>query len=123
MTSYQYALGHNQALTTSVRYQPRCEGVFYALERIGADSLASDDGNLVSEFIYDYLSPEEYENLLSDFGLDSAKTAQITLNLPNQTRTTFAAYNCVIQRPRKPSFDFQNYRNVRFFILIESEVV
>lgn len=100
MSDYRIGTSHDMALEnlTAITPQPRSEGVRPA-RRTYAASGAVVEENLYIELIWDVVgSPTAYQALLTQFGLDSANTAAVTIYVPGPGYT-YARFNGTAVRP------------------------
>jgi len=116
LSDYRIAEGHGVALVslTDIDPQPRSAGVKAARRTHAADSTIHDEGLHIT-LIFDFLDDATaLDDLLDQFGLDVATSANVTVYAPNQVHT-YARYNGVALRPET---DHQNYfiRDVQIVI-------
>lgn len=100
MSTYKIAEGHGVALVslTDINPQPRSAGVKAARRTYAADSTIHDEGLhivLVFDFVDDATA---LDDLLDQFGLDVATSANVTIYCPNQVHS-YARYNGTALRP------------------------
>lgn len=100
MSDYRIAEGHSVALVslTGIAPQPRSAGVKAARRTFAADSTIHDEGlhiTLIFDFVDDATA---LDDLLDQFGLDVATSANVTIYCPNQVHS-YARYNGVALRP------------------------
>lgn len=108
----------NAAGLTALSVQPKTEGIEEPEVIIAGDAHGYDKGASRLELIYTALSPTQYNALLSETGLDDARSVRITLQARNNDDRTFANYNAVIYRPRAPKYRNPAYRDIVFSVLI-----
>lgn len=121
---FRVADGHNNpGGLTVVTPQPRCIGIQYPVRRYSAANTAHDHGTGRVEWLYDYMTTEQFAAMRQLLGLDeSAPSAPATIETIQNDHTTFAVYNVEAHDPR-PDEDFKfeggKYRDVvwRFFIV------
>lgn len=116
--TYQIADGHNNAAgLANVTTQPACEGIRYPRETIAANGDVFEDGAPFVEWRYGpELHEDTYAALLTQFGLSSAKTNEVTVRTTQSAnRDTFANYNGLIVRPQ-PLYRRGFYRDVVFVV-------
>lgn len=100
----------------NVTPQPRSDGIFVAGEDIPtADGTVVESGFYFTDWEYRgaALDESEYTALLTQLGVDTAKSAAVTI----RTRTvdgTFVAKNAIVTRPRNPARTLTGMQNVTF---------
>lgn len=100
MSNYKIAEGHGVALIslTAIDPQPRSAGVKAARRTHAADSTIHDEGLYIT-LIFDFLDDATaLDDLLDQFGLDVATSANVTVYCPNQVHA-YTRYNGVALRP------------------------
>lgn len=100
MSDYRVKEGLNQALVDLVAIdpQPRSAGVQATRRTYAADGTVHDEGLFV-ELVYDVLEDATaLDDLLDQFGLDAATTANVTIYAPNQLHV-YTRYNGLAVRP------------------------
>lgn len=119
MTTYQVAQGHdNVAGLTDVTPQPASPGLLYPREIVAADGTVYEDGAAYTRWAFEPLiSAAQYSALLSQFGLTSARSAQVTVRtVTDAARTTWDTYNATIVRPADAQYRRGFWRDVVFVI-------
>ena len=102
MTDYAVKTGTDQALIDLVALtpQPHSNGVEYTVRDTAVDGSVSEQGPFI-ELMFDALATvNEYTTLLTQFGLNSANTAAVTLYCPGPLYA-FTRYNGIAVRPEK----------------------
>lgn len=100
MSDYRIKEGLSQALIDLVAIdpQPRSAGVQATRRTYAADGTIHDEG-LHVQLVYDVLeTATALDDLLDQFGLDVATTANVTIYAPNQLHV-YARYNGLAVRP------------------------
>jgi hypothetical protein len=117
MSTYQIADGHDQAGSlAAIIPQPKSPGVQQA-KRVFAASAVYDTGVTFCLWVFTALTEAEYTSLLSQCGLSSAVTNEVTIKTTEtDDRTTWTDYNGLIIKPFNPKFDAGYYRDVEFMI-------
>ncbi len=114
--SYKVAEGHGVALMslTDIDPQPASAGVKAGRRTHSADGAIHDENLYVALEWSVVEDATALDDLLAQFGLDSATTAAVTVYCPNQLHA-FTRYNGVAQRPESAR---QNYfiRDVQIVI-------
>jgi hypothetical protein len=117
--TYRLADGHdNEAGFVTVSLQPKSPGLLYPRRIVAASGAVYDDGAPFTYWIFSSLTPDQYSALLTEFGLASAITNEVTIRTTGLTRD-FANYNGTIIRPqtgRDAKFDMAFFEDVRFLI-------
>lgn len=114
---FQAATNHDNAdgLTT-VTPQPRCVGIQYAERRYSADNSANDHGYARTDWLYDFMTPSQFDTLRTLLGLsDTTPSAEATIRTIKNDHETFANYNVTALDPRPGEdykFDGGKYINV-----------
>lgn len=99
-SSYKVATGSGVALVSlnTVAPQPRSEGVKASRRTYSADGAIHDEGLFVN-LIFDVVEDStDLGTLLTQFGLNAATSAAVTVYVPNQIHT-YARYNGTAMRP------------------------
>jgi len=115
--TYQVADGHdNEAGYSNITHQPRCEGVKYARTVDAPSGDVYEDG-AYADLIHSTgeeqgLTAAQFDTLLTEYGLTTVNTNQITITLPDLDRTA-VNYNATIVRPR-PKWRKGQYHDVVF---------
>lgn len=97
--SYKVKTGHNQALMDLVAIdpQPASPGVKAGRRTYSADGAIHDE-NLYVQLEWSVIEDATaLDDLLTQFGLDSATTANVTIYCPNQLHV-YTRYNGIAQR-------------------------
>lgn len=100
MTVYSVAIGHNVAveLVEPIVPQPRTVGRLTGLRTFAANGAVHDQAIFV-ELVWDVIDGEvQYQDLLEQFGLDTATTANVTL-IARDATYGWMRYNGVAVRP------------------------
>lgn len=101
--TYQIASGHDNAggLVT-VTPQPASPGILYPRRIYAASGAVYEDGTPYTLWVYsDILTADQYDALLTAFGLTAAVSALVTVRtISGEDRTTYTTYNARIVRPR-----------------------
>lgn len=100
MTNYLVKTGHDVALVSLdiMMPQPRSTGVQAVRRTYGGDGSVYEEGAFI-ELEFDALeSPTEYTTLLTQFGLNAALKAAVTVYVPNAF-LAFTRYNGTAVRP------------------------
>lgn len=100
MSDYRIKEGHGQALIdlVAISPQPRSAGVQATRRTYAADGTIHDEG-LHVQLVYDVLeTATALDDLLDQFGLDVATTANVTIYAPNQLHV-YTRYNGLAVRP------------------------
>ncbi len=87
MTTYRVADGHDVALVslTVLDPQPRSEGIKPTRRTFGGDGTPYDESKYV-ELLYSMVgSVTEYQSILSDFGVQSAGSNEVTVYVRDET--------------------------------------
>lgn len=116
--TYQLADGHdNAAGLAAVTPQPACEGIFYPKEIIAASGIVYNSGMPYCVWKYGPELPEDdYNSLLNQFGLASAKTNEVTVKtISDAARSAYSNYNATIVKPQ-PRYQMGFYKDVAFVI-------
>ena len=99
-SSYKIATGSGVALVSLalIAPQPRSEGVKASRRTYSADGAIHDEGLFVN-LIFDVIEDStDLGTLLTQFGLNAATSAAVTVYVPNQIHT-YARYNGTAMRP------------------------
>lgn len=100
MSNYRIAAGHDQALIDldPITPQPRSEGVKALRRTYAAGGTVYEEGKYI-ELAWNVLGgATSYQAILTQFGLDAAATAQVTLYVPDYN-FAYARYNGTAVRP------------------------
>lgn len=98
--TYQVSDGwDNEGGLTELSIQPRCEGLRKGRRRIAGDQLTYDDGDLIGELVFDYMTKEQKAAIDSELGVDSESSNKITITLPFGASRTFNNYNAIVEAP------------------------
>lgn len=120
--AHQIAAGWNNAgALADVTIQPRCTTPTYGRVRRAHDGSLKADGYLRQVWAYGFLTTAQYTTLLTEFGLASAESAEVTVKTADRERDT-TNWNAIISRPEN---DLEQYAgrllDVRFdLILVEA---
>jgi hypothetical protein len=124
MGTYQIADGYdNEAGFSNVSPQPAATGLYYPKRVWAADGTPKDKGSPFVIWRFKKEIPEDvYSSLLTQFGLASAISNEVTIRTVNDAaRTTWANYNGIIIRPLNPKYERGFYRDIEFMIkMLES---
>lgn len=116
--TYQKAAGYNNAGgLTDISIQPASPGLTAGRRQVAGNRQEIEDGRYTSELVYGYLTKSQYNSLLTEFGLTTNASAEITIRMPRNSDREFANYNAVIVRPdigKDAEFRLGKYLNVRF---------
>lgn len=113
--SYEIAAGwDNEAGLVEIAKQPRLVTMTPGRRQTAGDGLIYEDGFMTAALEYGFLTPAEYDALLTAFGLSSAASAKVTIALPQNEDRTFAHYNAIIIRPEAPRFERGLWLDVSF---------
>lgn len=105
--TYQIASGYdNVAGLTQLDPQPRCPGINSGRTIVSVDGMIYEDGYGNADLIYTVLTKDEYDSLLTQMGLTSVKSAQVTVSLPQNQDRNFSNYNAIITKPDPQYKDF-----------------
>jgi hypothetical protein len=120
MSEYQLADGSDaEASYASVDPQPASEGLLYPDRVYAIDGTPIDKG--LPFVIWRYgpqLDEDDYDSLLTQFGLSSATSNDVTIKTQTGAgRDTWSDYNGKIIRPARPEYREGYYRNVEFRIV------
>lgn len=122
--TYQIADGYNNAaglasFEDTANRPPRMAQIAPGRRRTDHDRITKEDGYFSCELIFDYLSPSEFDALLTQFGLDySGNTSNaVTISLPRNSDRTFANYNAVIALPNALELERGKYLGVVFPVI------
>lgn len=100
MSTYKVAEGSGVALVSlvTVTPQPRSDGVKPTRRSYSADGTPHDEG-LHVQLIWDFVeSATDLDDILDQFGLDVATSADVTIYVPNQLHV-YTRYNGKAIRP------------------------
>lgn len=115
MTGYKVAIGHdNQAGLTLLDPQPASDGIRPARVLTPASGLAFDDGGYFAILKYSALNESQWLSLLARFGLEYARSSEITLRALADDRL-FSLYNGVVVKPQ-PRWRFGFASDVDFVV-------
>lgn len=116
--SYQVASGYNNAGSLTVlSIQPRMIGIAAGRRIQAGDGSVIQDGLGNATLIFDAMAQDSYDDILSEFFLTTAISAEITINLPVNNTRTFAAHNAIVVKPDLTNNgEFSNglYKNIQF---------
>lgn len=101
MTTYRAATGHDVVLGSLTVLDPAPdpgEGIQYAAVRYAADGTVYHEGAYF-EFAWSEMSAADYATMLSNFGLDSAAYANVTIYVRDEVYGSWVRKNGVAQRP------------------------
>jgi hypothetical protein len=120
MSEYQIADGHDaEASFAAVTPQPASEGLLYPERVYAVDGTPIDKG--LPFVIWRYgpeLNETSYESLLTQFGLASAISNDVTIRTQTGAgRDTWTDWNGKIIKPERPEYRRGSYRNVSFRII------
>lgn len=114
--TYRIAIGFNNvSALADLNPQPACEGIRYAEIDFLPDGTARPNGYAFAELLYTALTSTEYNNLLTQMGLTTSHSSQVTIRLPNPNRSAFANYNAIIVKPNQYQYE-AFFRNVVFLV-------
>lgn len=99
---YQIADNYNNAAgLVDISPQPASPGILYPREVVAVSGVVYDDGAPYTMFVYKgVMSNTQYNSLLTQFGLTSARTNEVTVRLLLDDRITYANYNAIVVKPR-----------------------
>lgn len=101
--------------------QPKSDGIITSSRNYSLGMTAVDNGYYTCKLTYTVLTPEEYSELLTFFGLSSSLQAECTIMIPDESRN-FVIKNGVIFKPRlngeDGSYVDYYYRQVIFNVVI-----
>ena len=118
MGIYKIADGHNNtAGLTAVDPQPASYGIHYPRRVYATSGAVYPDGIAFTEWRYDEaISAEEYDSLLTQFGLDSAETNDVTIYTSDEHGRDFVNKNGTIIRPENPVYRLGVYERLIFLV-------
>jgi len=102
--TYQIAVGYNGTPgLTPLIVQPQMGGIGDGLRRLRGDGILVQDGFSTAVLGFGYLTPDQYEGLLTQMGLmGGTVSARVTVTLPTGPQREFESYNAIIVRPVEP---------------------
>lgn len=120
MDLYQIADGHdNEVAFITLNPQPLCTGIKPGQLSMAGDLSMVEDGHQTTEWVYNILEAEWYDQILIDTGLTSAQSNAVTIRTKIDADRSFANYNATIYRPT-PNFRHGGmWTDVIFKIVIE----
>lgn len=113
--TYKVAVGYNNAGgLTDFPIQPRMPGLpEYPRWTTGGDGIIYPDGYGTCTLIWDYLDPDDLEDVFDLCGLSlTVPSAAVTIQVPGTVERVDDQYNAVIARPQFPdgiAFDRGKY--------------
>lgn len=123
MSYYAVAIGHdNTAYMTTLTPQPDEEhpgGSQYAQVDYAPDGSVALQGAYYT-FIWSEITQDDYEDILEDFGLDSAHSAEVTIYARDDMMKTWGYYNGVALRPLPGDTVRWNNRPQRAIIIVRN---
>lgn len=119
--TYKVALNHdNISGLTALTPQPAGRGILPSRVLYGLDRRAYDDGHYYINLEYTgTIIPVTYESLLTQFGLLTSRSAEITLAIPNETRTDWIAYNGYVEKPQA-TYRLGFFEGITFRVILET---
>lgn len=102
---YQFAAGYNnEGSLQDVVPQPRSIGIEPGSVETGVDGHAYERGYQHTEWLFSCVTAEQAADLLSDFGLDDARSVECTISSPlNDTEEDdvreFGNFNAIMHKP------------------------
>ncbi len=113
--TYKIATGwNNEAGLADISVQPRMVTLSPGRRQTAGDGLIYEDGFMNASLDYGFLTVDDYEALLTEFGLTSAASAKVTVSLPQNIDRTFDNYNAIIIRPEAPRFERGKWLDISF---------
>lgn len=110
MTTYKVAEGFNAATAdfADISPQPKSQGIRPTRRTFSGDATINDEGSYC-ELEFSALQDEtEYQALLTQFGIESSLSAQVSVYIRNGVYT-FGYYNAIVVQPepgKEVSWDF-----------------
>lgn len=115
MATYQVADGHdNEAGYANLTTQPACEGVRYAREVFVQSGQVYRTGERYARLKNNVMTASEFTTALTEWGVASAETNDITVTLPGDDRA-MDNWNGTVVRPY-PEFKDGLYRDVEWLV-------
>lgn len=109
---------NNEGGLTTLTPQPRMKGIQDAREQVSGDGLTVADGYDLATLEWGVLTAAQYSSLLTATGLTSAKSAKVTLQVPQNSDRAEAQYNAIITRPGKPRYELGFWRGIEFEVAL-----
>ncbi|MCC6454210.1 MAG: hypothetical protein IT328_04655 [Caldilineaceae bacterium] len=117
--TYKIATGWNVALEDldDIVPQPSTPGLQYTRRTFGADDTVYDEGPFIPLNFAALESAEEYQSLLAQFGLTSARIALVTLYAQNENYV-WKRFNGKIVKPSIPGDGSRSNFFLRGFVFL-----